>query len=68
MKISQCLVDEVTVDLTCMASLNIGDDVKDHLRPIIAKSSKPVSKLRSELVSFICTVMSFFECLMCLFV
>ena len=45
MKISRCLVDEVTVDLTCMVSLSIGDGVKDHLRPIVAKSSKPAPSL-----------------------
>ena len=56
-------MDEVTVDLTCMASLYIGDGVRDHLRPIIAKSSKPVSELRSGLVNSTCTIMSFLECL-----
>ena len=51
-----------------MASLSIGDGVRDHLRLVIAKSSKPVSELGSRLVSSTHTVMSFFECLLCLFV
>jgi len=34
----RCLMDEVTMDLTGIASLNIGDGVRDHLRSIIAKS------------------------------
>ena len=68
MKMSRCSIDEVTVDLSCMASLSIDDGVRDHLWPIIAKSSKPVSELRAKLVSFARTIMSFFECLMCLFV
>ena len=58
MKISRCLVDEVTVDLTCMASLIIGDGVRNHFQPIITKSFKLVSELRSELVSSAHTVMS----------
>ena len=64
---SRYLMDEVTVDLTDMASLSISDGVKDHLRPIVAKCSKPISELRSRLVSSVHTVMSFFECLLCLF-
>ena len=67
MKISLCLMDEVTVDLTGIASLSIDDGVRDYFRPLVAKSSKPVFELRSGLVSSTCTVMSFFECLMCLF-
>ena len=63
---SRCLMDEVTVDLTVMASLRIGDGIRDHLRPVIAKSSKPVSELRSGLVSSTHTVISFFEHLPCL--
>ena len=62
------MMDEVTVDLTGMASLSISDGVRDHLRPIVAKSSKPVFELRAELVSSAHTIMSFFECLLCLFV
>jgi len=61
-------MDEVTVDLTGMASLSIGDGVRDHLRPIVAKSSKPVSELRSGLVSSTHTVVSFPEGFLCLFV
>jgi len=68
MKMSRCLIDEVTVDLIGMASFSIGDGIRDYLWPIVAKSSKPVSELGAGLVSSICTVMSFFECLMCLFV
>ena len=41
----RCLMDEVTVDQTGMASLSIGDGVRDHLRQIVAKSFKPVSEL-----------------------
>jgi len=67
MKMSQCLMDEVTMDLTCMASLSIGNGVRDLLRPVIAKSSKPVFEFGSGLVSFAHTVMRFFECLLCLF-
>ena len=58
---SQCLMDEVTMDLTGMTSLSVGDNIRDHLRPIVAKSYKPVSELRSRLVSYAHTVMSFFE-------
>jgi len=54
------------LDLKSITSLSIGDGVEDHLRSVIAKSSKPVSELRSRLVSFVHTVMSFFERLMCL--
>ena len=68
MKMPQCLMDEVTVDLTCMASLSIGDGVRDHLQPIIAKSSKPVFELGSGLVSSAYNDMSFFERLPCLYV
>ena len=67
MKIFWCLMDEVTVNLTDMTSLSIGDGVRDHLQPVIAKSPKSVSELRSKLVSSAHTVMSFFECLLCLF-
>jgi len=61
-------MDEVTIDLTSMALLSIGDGVRDHFRPIVAKSSKLVSELRSGLVSFAHTIVSFPECLLCLFV
>ena len=33
------------MDLTGIASLSIGYGVMDHLRPIVAKSFKPVSSL-----------------------
>ena len=39
-EMSWCLMDEVTVDLTGIASLSIGDNVRDHIRPVITKSSK----------------------------
>jgi len=67
MKMSRCLIDEVTMDLTCMASLRIGNGVRDHFRPVIAKSSKPVFEFGFGLVSSAHTVMRFFECLLCLF-
>ena len=62
------LMDEITVDLIGMASLSIGDGIRDHLRPIVAKSSEPVSELRSGLVSSTCIVVSFLKLLLCLFV
>ena len=68
MKMFERLMDEVTVDLTGMTSLSIGDGVRDHLRPIVAKSLKPVSELRSGLVSSVHTIMSFFEHLLCLLI
>ena len=52
-------MDEVIVDLTGMASLNIGDGVRDHLRSIIAKSSKLICGLWSGLVSSAHTSVSF---------
>ena len=62
------LMNKVTVDLTCMISLSIGDGVRDHVQSIIAKSSELVSELGSGLVSSAHTIMSFFECFLCLFV
>ena len=67
MKMSWCLMDEVTMDLTGMASLSIGDDVRDHFLPMIAKSSKSVSEFGSGLIRSAHTIMSFFEYLLCLF-
>ena len=67
MKMSWCLMDEVTMDLTGMVSLSIGDGIRDHLRPVITKSSKPVFELWSRLVSSAHIVMSFIECLLYLF-
>jgi len=58
MNMSWCLMEKITIDLTCMASLSIGDGVNDHLQPIVTKSSKPVSELKSRLVSSAYTVMS----------
>ena len=59
---------KVTVDLTFMASYSIGDGVRDHLQSIIAKSSEPVSKFESGFMSSAHTIMSFFECFLCLIV
>ena len=67
MKMSQCLMDEVTVDLTCMTLLSIRDGIRNHLRPIIAKTSKTIFKLGFGLMSSTYTVKSFFERLTCLF-
>jgi len=61
-----CLMDKVTVDLTGIASLSISNGVGDHLWLEIAKSSKPISELRSGLVSSAHTVMSFLDRLLCL--
>jgi len=38
------------------ASFSISDGIRNHLRPIISKSSKPVFELRSRLVSSAYTV------------
>jgi len=54
-----CLMDEFIMNLTSMASLSKGDSVRNHLRPIIAKSSKSVLKLGIRLVSYAHTIMSF---------
>ena len=40
---------EVTVDLTGMKLLGVGNGVRNYLRPIITESSKLVSKLGSGL-------------------
>ena len=64
MKMLQCLMNKVIVDL--MTSLSIGDDVRDHLWLIIVKSSEPVSEFGFRLVSFTHTITSFFECFLCL--
>jgi len=65
MKMSQCLMDKVVVDLTNMTSLSIGDGIRDHLLPLIAKSSEPVSELGSGLVSSAHTIMYFFKHCLC---
>ena len=41
MKMLRCLMNKVTVDLTCMTSLSIDDGIRDNFWPIIAKSSIP---------------------------
>jgi len=61
-------MDEVAMDLTVMASLSIGNSVRDHLRSIVAKSSKLVSELGSGFVSSAYTAVSFPECLLFFFV
>ena len=63
-KRSRCLMYEVTVDLTGMASSCISDGICDHLWPIIAKSSKPVPKFGPWLVSSTSAFVGLFECLM----
>ena len=60
-------MDEVTMDLIGIASLSIGDGVRDHLWLIVANSSKLVSELRSGLVSSAHTTVSFPEFLLCFF-
>jgi len=60
-------MDKVTMDLTCMKLLSIGDGIRDHLWLIIAKSYELVSKFKSRLMSSAHTIMSFFECFLCLF-
>ena len=68
MKISQCLMDKVTVDLTRMTSLSIDDGIREHLRPMIAKPAELVFKLGSRFVSSVHTIISFLEHCLCLFV
>jgi hypothetical protein len=60
-------MNEVTVDPIGMASPGISDSVRDHLRPIIAKSSKPVLEFRSGLMSSTGALVGLFEHLPCLF-
>ena len=67
-KMSWCLMNEVTMVLTGVASLSISDGVRDYLQLIIPKSSKSISELWTRLVSSAHTVMSLFEYLLCLFI
>ena len=66
-KISWCLVNEVIMNLTSVASLSVSDGVRDHFWPIISKSLESISKFWTRLVSSTHTVMSLFECFLCLF-
>ena len=68
MKMFRYLVNEVTLDLIGMASFNIGDGVRNLLRPIVAMFSKSVPMLESGLVNSAHTVMSFSKFFLCLFV
>ena len=45
MRITWCLMYEVTMDLTNVTSISIGDVVRNQLWPIIAKPLKSVPKL-----------------------
>ena len=67
-KMSRCLMNEVTMDLTSVASLSISDGVRNHLWPIISKSSESISRFWTRLVSPTHTIMSLFEYFLCLFV
>ena len=60
-------MNEVTMDLTGVASLSLSDGVRDHLWLIISKSSELISKFWIRLVSSTHTVMSHFECFLCFF-
>ena len=66
MKMSWCLVDEVTVDLTGVTPLSIGDGSRNHLWPLVAKSSELIFKFRSGLVSSAHTIVSFHKGFLCL--
>jgi len=67
MKMFWCLVNEVTMNLTGVASLSVSNGIRDHLWLIISQSSESIFKFWTKLVSSTQTVMSFFECLMCFF-
>jgi len=41
-------MDEVTMDLIGVTPLNIANGVPNHLWPVVAKSSKSISKFGSE--------------------
>jgi len=51
-----------------LTPFGISDSVRNHLQPIVAKSSKSIPKLGSGLVSSANIIMSFLECLLHLFV
>ena len=61
------LMDEVTMNLTGITPLSVGDSVRNYFWPVV-KTSEPVPKLGSGLVSFAHTVMGFLKCLLCLFI
>ena len=48
---SWCLVNEVIIDLTGVASLSVSDGIRDHLWPIISESSESIAKLWTRVVS-----------------
>ena len=65
---SRCLVDDITVDLTSVTLLSIGDSVRNHLWPVVAKSSESIFKFGFGLVSSAYTVESFPDGFLCLFI
>ena len=65
-KISWCLMDKITMDLTGVTSFGISDGIRDHLRPIISQSSESIPKLRTRLMSSTHAIMRFFEYFLCL--
>ena len=67
-KMSWCLMNEVTMDLTGVTSLSISNGIRDHLWLIIPQSLELIFKLRTRLMSSTQTVMRFFEYFLCLFV
>ena len=44
-KMSWCIVNEVTMDLTGVTALGISDGVRDHRWPIIPQTLESISKL-----------------------
>ena len=64
---SWCLMNEVAMDLTGVASFSVNDGVRDHLQPIVSELLEPITKLWTRLVSSTYTAMSLFECFLCLF-
>ena len=61
-------MDEIIMNLTGMASLSIGNNIRNHLWPVVAKCSESTSKFGSGLVSSAYTVVSFPDGFLCLFV
>ena len=68
MKMTRCLMDEVTIDLIRMTPFGVGDSAGNHLQPIVANFSQSVPKFGSGLVSSTHTIVSFHEGFLCLFV
>ena len=52
-------MNEVTMNLKSMTPFGIGDSIRNHIRPVIAKSSQLVSKFGFKLVSSAYAVVSF---------